>query len=194
MNTIVDTWKGRAAHWDDWKNTPLRPNEQEVLAFEQVATGRSLMLGATLELRHLVTDFADLVENGIDWFNMPFDDGVFDSIIGDGVTMLAGPDVIEVALKKVRSGGTVAFRVFLRNDDPVLSPLPAIRKFQQLTKSYVPVQEIYDRIGSSPTTDDYNNSSDVYWLPTIDELPTPSRVIYQNYQYAQFYPIVVWTA
>ncbi len=193
MTAMSKLWQEHALHWDDWKNTPLRPCASEVFSFERIATGRTLLLGATQELRHITPEFADINENGMDWLDLPFDDGTFDTIIGDGVTVVAGPSVIDAALKKVNTGGIVAFRVFLRNTDPVLSPDPAIRKFQQLTKSIVPVQEIFDRIGPSPTTNAYNHSDAVYWLPTLDELPTPSYVIYQTYNYSQYFPIIVWT-
>lgn len=193
MKTMSEMWQEHATHWDDWKNTPLRPCASEVFSFEQLSVGRTLLLGSTQELRHITPEFADINENGMDWLNLPFDDGTFDTIIGDGVTVVAGRAVIDAAMRKVKPGGMVAFRVFLRNTDPVLSPNPAIRKFQQLTKSVVPVQEIYDRIGPSPTTNAYNNSAAVYWLPTMDELPTPSRVIYQQYDYSLYFPIITWT-
>lgn len=194
MTAMSELWKKHATHWGDWMNTPLRPCPAEVIHFRQLVHGRSLLLGATQELRHITTDLADINENGMDWLDLPFADGAFDSIIGDGVTVVAGPEVITAAFRKTKPGGTIAFRVFLRNDDPIISPNPAIRKFQQLSKSFVPVQEIYDRIGSSPTTDAYNQSDAVYWLPTLDELPAPERIIYQQYPYAKYFPIIVWTA
>ena len=186
-------WREHATHWDDWKNTPLRPNSAEVLTFQRFVGGRSLLLGSTQELRHLTTELADINENGMDWLNLPFPDGTFDAIIGDGVTVVAGPSVIDAARAKIKPGGTIAFRVFLRNTDAELSPDPAIRKFQQLHKPFVPVQEMYDRIGPTPTTLAYNGSDAVYWLPTLDELPKPNAIIYQQYQYAKYFPIVIWT-
>lgn len=193
MTAMATLWQQHATHWDDWKNTPLRPCDAEVRSFEQLALGQTLLLGSTQELRHITLNFADINENGMDWFALPFRNASFNTVIGDGVTVVAGPGVIEAARKMTRPGGTIAFRVFLRNTDPVLAQDPAIRKFQQLTKSFVPVQEIYDRVGSSPTTDAYNNSDAVYWLPTLDELPTPTRVIYHDYPYSQYFPIVIWT-
>ena len=114
MTAMSKLWQEHALHWDDWENTPLRPCASEVFSFERIATGRTLLLGATQELRHITSEFADVNENGMDWLNLPFDDGTFDTIIGDGVTVVAGPSVIDAALKKVKPGGIVAFRVFLR--------------------------------------------------------------------------------
>lgn len=186
-------WDNILKHWEDWGH-PLRPNKEDVHNISTLLLGENrLLLGATPELMEYAKVYVDKVITGIDWFNIPFKKGSFDSIFGDGCLTLAGPELIPTMLSYLKPGGRLVLRVFLRNTGPRAEHLD-IRKFQRWDKVFVPVQEIYDREGSYPTTRDYSGSSDVYFLPDLDMLPTPSVIRIPLYAYGEFYPVIVWTA
>lgn len=182
-----------ATHWDDWGH-PLRPNPSEVQTYKKfVIPGSTLLLGATVELMPLTNVYADR-SNGMDWFDLPYEDASFDTIIGDGVLIVAGPTVLPPLMRLLRPGGSLVLRTFLRNTNTKLSSNFNIRKFQGVLEEYEPVQSIYDRMGDHPTTRDYNGSPDVYYFPNEVYSLRPSMSLYPDYEYGEFYPILIWTA
>lgn len=188
-------WDKISSHFEDWGH-PMRPNQEDVSIYQSlIGNGdRRLLLGMTEELLPFATESADLRYNGIDWLNMPYPKEYFDVIFGDGVLLVAGPELYDAVMPLLKPGGKFIARTFLRNTSPYYSDNIDIRKFQGLEKNFVPVQELYDIHGEYPTTRDYNGSSDVYFLPDLNHLPEPSAVVYPTYLYCEFYPVIVWTA
>jgi hypothetical protein len=184
-------WDKMLKHWDDWGH-PLRANAEDVAQYTELVYGNSLLLGTTTELRHLATEHADKLTNGYDWFNLPFEKESFDVIFGDGVHVVAGPRLLDVVKPFIKPGGSFISRVFLYNDSPIPSANFNVTKFQNLGKTLVPVQEIYDKFGDLPTTRDYKGSTDVYYFPKLKELHTPSLMFIPTYEYGKFFPILQW--
>jgi hypothetical protein len=184
-------WDKMLQHWDDWGH-PLRVNTEDIVQYTKLVYGKSLLLGTTTELIHLATEHADKLTNGYDWFNLPFEKGSFDVIFGDGVHVVAGPDLFDAVKPFIKPGGSFISRVFLYNNSTVQSNNFNVTKFQNLGKTFMPVQEIYNKYGDLPTTRDYNNSSDIYYFPALEDLQTPSEVFIPGYAYGEFFPIIRW--
>ena len=68
-------WDKMLKHWDDW-SYPLRPSEKDCNIYKILLNryyGRTLLLGKTQELKHLVTDSVDRLNNQpVDWFDLPY--------------------------------------------------------------------------------------------------------------------------
>jgi hypothetical protein len=187
-------WDKMLQHWDDWSH-PMRPNKEDVRIFSGFTRGREkrLLLGSTPELLPLVTDHADKLTNGYDWFNLPYPEESFDLIIGDLVLLLTGPTLVDTMRPFLKPNGKLVLRVLLSN----LSNKPAenflVEKFRGL-EGFVPVQQIYDKHGDTPTTRDYNGSPDIYYFPHLTDLEDVKSTINPGYMYNNLFKFCIWTA
>lgn len=191
-------WDKMLAHWNDWSH-PLRPNSEDILNYSlSLFEYRTrLLLGATPELIPLSTDQVDKVSNGIDWFNLPYPKESFDAIFGDNSMGASGPELLNAVFPFLRPGGVFVTRQFLLNNSKKHTDNFLIKKFQGWNKTFLPVQEIYDKYGDTPTTRDYNGSKDVYYFPTLEQLwnlRPYKEIIYPSYDFGEFFPIIVWKA
>jgi SAM-dependent methyltransferase len=114
---------------------PLKPSPSDVRSFGRAIPGgaRVLLLGVTPELAVLGTDLT-AIDNSPrmlaqvwpgdadnrraiigDWTALPFDDGSFDTVVGDG-SLNAAPDCVDEVLaeaaRMLAPGGKAAFRLF----------------------------------------------------------------------------------
>lgn len=129
---------------------PLRPAPSDVARFRSALgpdAGRILLLGVTPELAGLGTHLV-AVDNSprmiarvwpgdtdgrravlADWTALPFEDGSFDAVVGDGSLNSAANQLEEVlaeAARLLRPGGKAAFRCFCSPEAP--EPLEAIAR------------------------------------------------------------------
>ncbi|MBZ5590192.1 MAG: hypothetical protein LAO05_16690 [Acidobacteriia bacterium] len=188
-------WDKMLGHWDDWGH-PLRPNAEDIANYQKfILHGESrLLLGTTPELLPFATQQADKV-TGIDWFNMPFPKGSLDVIFGDNSMGASHPDLLKAVLPYLKPGGMFVTRQFLQNNDPRKSDNFLITKFQGWGKTFLPVQEIYDKYGDTPTTRDYDGSPEVYYFPTPQELwqlRPWDAIVFPSYEFGEYFPVVMW--
>jgi SAM-dependent methyltransferase len=133
---------------------PLRPSPSDVANIERGIAGcggRVLLLGVTPELSTLGNELI-AIDNSArmieivwpgddhrrramigDWTELPFDDGAFDAVIGDG-SINSAPEVMEQVVREarrvLRPGGRAVFRMFCSPDAP--ESLDAIREDVEL--------------------------------------------------------------
>lgn len=128
-------WQNHAKQWHRIAS-PLRPCPEDVDHFRKaigIEPGRSLLLGVTPELAGLSPDLTAIDHNAEmidllwkdkssvvrgDWLNLPFPEGTFDTVIGDGcLTLLSYPvqySSLFVQLRRVLScNGKTVFRLFI---------------------------------------------------------------------------------
>ena len=135
----------------EWRNfagvfgrlrAPLRPTPEDVEISRRAIAGndrRVLLLGVTPELSELGQELVgidnsprmfarvwpgdDSRRRGMigDWLDLPFDDGEFAAVLGDG-SLNAAPEAVEPvlreALRVLAPGGRAAFRVFCSPEEP----------------------------------------------------------------------------
>jgi SAM-dependent methyltransferase len=136
---------------------PLRPSPGDVANIERGMAGgggRVLLLGVTPELSTLGNELIaidnsprmiEIVWPGDDhrrramvgdWTQLPFDDGAFDAVIGDG-SINSAPEVMEQVIREarrvLRPGGRAVFRMFCSPEKP--ESLDAIREDVELGRS-----------------------------------------------------------
>lgn len=128
-------WQGFAQRWSRL-GPPLRPCAEDVEHFRRTlgdAPGRCLLLGVTPELATIAPSLTAIDNSAAmikalwpeerkavlgDWLDMPFTDGSFDSIVGDGcLVLLSEPGQHERFFRQLERvlvpGGRVALRVFI---------------------------------------------------------------------------------
>lgn len=134
-------WKNFAGVFDKL-GPPLRPSPSDVANVERGMAGLDghvLLLGVTPELAVLgkqlvaVDNSPRMIERVWpgdterrramvgDWTELPFEDRIFDAVIGDG-SLNSAPEVMEQVLREVarvlRPGGHAAFRIFSSPETP----------------------------------------------------------------------------
>jgi SAM-dependent methyltransferase len=129
-------WQNFAKQWNRLAS-PLRPCAEDVENFRQAIgrnPGRCLLLGVTPELAEIspqltaIDNSAAMIgalwkNNGNpailgDWLDMPFADGSYDTIIGDGCLVLLSHPVqhqrfFEQLVRVIAPGGKIVLRVFV---------------------------------------------------------------------------------